>query len=368
MQQDFVDATTGFRPTTSFLMAAKNMLANLPQNASVSLLLFDIDHLQRRHGSISWEVAKLADFMDSCLPNDAIAGRVGPDEIAVVVHGDEVVAKQLAEEVRTRVAIEFSKYDAKTTISVGIRTGSAATTRTESLMKDASRCLIAAKACGRNCSVTWSELEDQALDLQLPLSVLHMENETRVTLERIADNIVCKVRRLYREYGEKAERDPLTGLNNRGSFDARLTREFESARKYNQPLTIGIIDADHFGKFNKHYTLTVGDAALRVLADVLRQTIRDADWVARYGGEEFCVVMPNTTAEEGCQVLERIRVMVADRGIPTNEGDMVRITVSGGVAELKESDQDVKHFVSRASKQTNIAKSQGRNRIACECG
>jgi two-component system cell cycle response regulator len=249
------------------------------------------------------------------------------------------------------------------TVSIGIASGTTAS-RIDSLTLDAHRCLTAAKAHGRNRVVAWNDLRRQADELDIPISLLQMEDETRVVLEEIADRVAFKARALYRQYSEQARIDPLTGLVNRGGFDSRMQREFENAHKHGTLLTIGMIDVDDFGALNKQYSLVTGDAALRIMGDVLTSTVRSVDWVARYGGEEFCVVMPNTTVAEGEEVMERIRVAVAQHPIPTDDGRTIRITISAGVAQLMESDRDVEDFISRASRQTNVAKRSGKNQIS----
>ncbi len=359
------DPATGLLSRLEFDIAARDLIRHAGPEEAISVLLIDIDSVQRRGGRLSREIAQLARVLASELPSDVLVGRVGPDEFAVALQATGPAAKILAEALRLSAAAALADREGSRpiTVSIGVASGHG-DARIESLMHDAERCLIAAKANGRNRSCTWAELQQQARLLDLPVSLLHLEHETRVELERIADKVAYKTRRMHRHFRELAECNPLTGLNNRGSFDERMKREIDNARKHGTPLSVCILDADDFGNINKNYNVTTGDAALRVLADVLRQTIRSVDWVARYGGEEFCVVMPNTTKEEALQVVERIRVSAAERGIPTHEGDTIRVTVSGGVAELGDRDADQDAFIARASLRLNEAKRAGKNRIS----
>jgi len=358
------DPATGFLTRLEFDLAASGAIASSSRTRSVSVLVLHIDFLHRRHGRLSWELSTLAELVEPCLPDAALVARTGQDELTILIFAGEILAGQLAEEIRVAVETGFAEKSSDgVTVSIGIASGTS-DSRVDSLTLDAHRCLIAAKAKGRNRTVSWGELRRQADELDVPMSLLQMEDETRVVLEELADRVAFKARLLYRQYSEQARTDPLTGLTNRGGFDRRMQREFENARKHHTLLTIGMIDVDDFGALNKQYSLVTGDTALRLMGDVLRNTVRSVDWVARYGGEEFCVVMPNTTVDEGHEVMERIRVAVNQFPIPTDDGHSIRITISAGVAQLMDSDRDVEHFISRASRQTNVAKQSGKNQIS----
>jgi two-component system cell cycle response regulator len=170
--------------------------------------------------------------------------------------------------------------------------------------------------------------------------------------------------RTYLDYIHKAETGPLTGLNNRGYLDKRLSREIDNAHKHAIPLSIAILDADDFGRINKIYDYPTGDAALRVIADVLRQETRTTDWVARYGGEGFCVVMPSTSLNDGVIVLERFRQAISERSVPTSKDEPLRVTVSSGAIELAKGESELDELYTRASDALQFAKNEGKNRIA----
>lgn len=164
-----------------------------------------------------------------------------------------------------------------------------------------------------------------------------------------------------------ANLDGLTGLANRRHFDERLDTEWDRARREGTPLSLLLVDVDHFKKFNDQYGHQAGDACLRSVARALiEQARRPADVAARYGGEEFALLLPNTDAT-GCeQVGERIRQAIHDLGIlhalnlPSK-----KVTVSvGGATHLPASEKaHCMSLVEAADKALYAAKESGRDRL-----
>jgi two-component system cell cycle response regulator len=164
-----------------------------------------------------------------------------------------------------------------------------------------------------------------------------------------------------RRLEELARTDPLTGIGNRRSFDAELASRFEHARRYNRPLTLVMIDIDHFKEVNDTFGHQAGDEVLQRIARVLERTTRQSDFVARFGGEEFVVLLPETPLLEGLQVAEKIRAAVAAEDLPT------RVTVSAGVATLPQPHIDSPDaLVAAADAALYRAKESGRNRVEYE--
>jgi diguanylate cyclase (GGDEF)-like protein len=173
--------------------------------------------------------------------------------------------------------------------------------------------------------------------------------------------------RQAQEDKERAERDAmsdgLTGVSNRRWLDDRLPRIMMRHRRDHAPLTVMILDVDHFKKFNDTYGHAVGDHVLRTVATVLASALRPPDSVARYGGEEFVVILPATDLPGGVQAAERVRERVAATSL--DQGDGVRLPpvhVSIGVANLT-ADDTAETLLARADACLYRAKQNGRNRV-----
>lgn len=154
--------------------------------------------------------------------------------------------------------------------------------------------------------------------------------------------------------------DALTGALNRRGLDTRAAEMLEQPA--HRPITLIACDIDHFKAINDRFGHHAGDLVLERIGALLRTNCRAADLVARIGGEEFVLVLPNTIAEEGFELAERLRRLVADvepsRGPP--------VTCSFGVAQLQDLDADVWAGLQRADRQLYAAKHAGRNRTVGE--
>lgn len=160
---------------------------------------------------------------------------------------------------------------------------------------------------------------------------------------------------------DAANTDFLTGLANRRAFEEYATKELESWRRERDPLSIVIIDADHFKKVNDSYGHGTGDDVLRALASAARGQVRDFDCVARLGGEEFVVLLPSTDAVGAQAAAERIRVAVEGLRVTAADGSTVRFTVSAGVAEASREAATLEALLERADAALYEAKRRGRN-------
>lgn len=163
---------------------------------------------------------------------------------------------------------------------------------------------------------------------------------------------------LLEQVQRMADSDALTGLPNRRLFELTLQRELARAMRAGDPLSLLLLDVDHFKAYNDTHGHPAGDAALAVVAEVLTKTCREPDMAARYGGEEFAVVLPGADAERALTVAERLRSAVA--GAPT----AAAITASVGVATLADDALDLEHLVEKADQGLYEAKRSGRNRVA----
>ena len=158
--------------------------------------------------------------------------------------------------------------------------------------------------------------------------------------------------------------DRLTQLFNRGYFDERIEIEVGRARRYRQPLSVAMIDVDHFKLFNDTYGHAAGDAALQLVAARLRRSFRQSDILARYGGEEFIVVLPETDLDGARQKLEMIRQQLAETPFQLPEQEQPgSLTISAGVACLPDDGQHPVELISIADGRLFAAKKGGRNRV-----
>jgi diguanylate cyclase (GGDEF)-like protein len=159
-------------------------------------------------------------------------------------------------------------------------------------------------------------------------------------------------------------RDPLTGVYNRRYLQDRLWSEAAYCRRHGTPLSLILLDIDHFKNINDVYGHAVGDDALRTLASTLLQLTRQEDVLARYGGEEFAVIARGIDRQSSLAFAERIRRSVEAQRIAVASG-LVTFTVSLGVAHSESGDDsDVQALMETADRALYAAKEAGRNRIS----
>ncbi len=155
-----------------------------------------------------------------------------------------------------------------------------------------------------------------------------------------------------------ATEDGLTGLKNHRAFQERLAMEAERARRYGFPLSVVLLDVDHFKQYNDAHGHPAGDAVLRTVAACLSASVREADQVARYGGEEFALILPHTQAADALVVAARCR-----RAIETAAWPDRPVTASVGVATLSPAHSDPAGLIAAADKALYRSKHEGRNRV-----
>lgn len=170
--------------------------------------------------------------------------------------------------------------------------------------------------------------------------------------------------RLFEATRQMAITDPLTGLANHRELYEQLEREMRRAQRYRRPLTLLMLDLDHFKAFNDQYGHLAGDQALRETAEVLRQNSRSVDFVARYGGEEFAIILPETDLERAARQAERVRAAVEGHPyLQVGSEPARRMTVSVGVAALMPQMRETEDLVHDADTALYRAKTGGRNRL-----
>lgn len=165
---------------------------------------------------------------------------------------------------------------------------------------------------------------------------------------------------------EKAFEDQLTGLKNRRFLEEFLSHQVKVARRQDQPLSVLMLDIDHFKYFNDKYGHDAGDLVLKIFAKSVGDCLRESDLAARYGGEEFTVVLVNTGAVKAHEVAERIRDRVSGLELTRiSMADPPRITVSIGVSAFPDQGTDPRELIKAADRALYVAKESGRNRV---CG
>jgi diguanylate cyclase (GGDEF)-like protein len=167
---------------------------------------------------------------------------------------------------------------------------------------------------------------------------------------------------LIHELENLATTDSLTRLHNRRHFLERAEAEFERSKRYQRPLSIFLLDADHFKEINDTYGHDTGDQALRMLASMCRQNLRQLDVIGRYGGEEFVVFLPETSMAKAMEVAERLRAGVEEINLDV-AGDNIHVTVSIGVATATSQTDSIAALINEADRALYEAKRAGRNKV-----
>ena len=157
--------------------------------------------------------------------------------------------------------------------------------------------------------------------------------------------------------------DPLTRIANRGHFLEIATKEFARCRRYGHPVSVWMLDIDHFKVVNDTYGHSAGDLVLQSFVNISQRALRGWDVLGRMGGEEFAVLLPETEPEQSLQAAERLRHAVATAsGFPAGEGE-ARLTVSIGIATADGEDTDLDTLLKRADQALYLAKKTGRDKV-----
>ena len=167
---------------------------------------------------------------------------------------------------------------------------------------------------------------------------------------------------LYEQTKKLSVTDGLTGITNRPSMDRALWSEFERSVRYNIPLSIVLLDVDHFKAVNDNYGHQKGDEVLVAVASLLQKVCRTNDVAARYGGEEFLMILPQSTSQGAFNIAERVREEMMKISF-AGDGSKFSVTTSCGVAELDTNlMKDTDQLVEVADQALYEAKNSGRNK------
>ncbi len=181
-------------------------------------------------------------------------------------------------------------------------------------------------------------------------------------LEESASHIAIAMKK--EEEAERSIRDELTGLFVKRHFWHELRSHFDAARASGRPLSLMMIDIDHFKRVNDKFGHVTGDTALKGAASVLKKAVRSADLAFRYGGEELSVVLPGATLESAAITAERVRSSIAEAVFLSEEKEVVPVTVSVGVAEMTPEVTSARALVNLADEALYRSKRRGRNRVS----
>lgn len=191
--------------------------------------------------------------------------------------------------------------------------------------------------------------------------VLREHNEALIAADAEKTRLLASLSAQAVELERLSTEDGLTGVFNRRHLDGRLALEWERARRFEHPLSVALLDIDHFKQVNDQYSHASGDEVLRRVAAYLRSHTRQVDVVARYGGEEFAIVFVETSLQVAASVCELLRAGIAalEWGAPL---DALRVTISIGIASQPEV-SSVPELLTLADARLYAAKGGGRNRV-----
>lgn len=197
----------------------------------------------------------------------------------------------------------------------------------------------------------------------LSRSVVRDEAEnTYYFIAQIQD--ITEQKRINEQLSQQAKLDYLTNLPNRRYFMERAEVELDRAKRYSMPLSMLMIDIDHFKNINDTYGHQVGDQVLQQLGRMMPTKLRSVDILGRIGGEEFAILLPDSHLDHAVQVAERIRTSLEQADLVLENGVTVRCTVSVGVAQLNPRDVNLDHLFNEADRALYAAKNKQRN---CVC-
>jgi diguanylate cyclase (GGDEF)-like protein len=179
-----------------------------------------------------------------------------------------------------------------------------------------------------------------------------------------ASSAMSTARALQERYRQHAQTDPLTGLYNRRWMDERLTFEIARSELRDRPLSLMLIDIDHFKNYNDEHGHLAGDLVLQAVAGAIQKALRESDMAVRFGGEEMVVILPGSDESEAAGVAERLHQALAEAEYPVMEAaKLPRVTVSIGIA-MRQPGDDAAGLIRRADEALYRAKNAGRNRTS----
>lgn len=204
----------------------------------------------------------------------------------------------------------------------------------------------------------WYQCRDKALRW-VDGRMVRLEIATDITDKKHAEE---ELKAAKRRAEELARKDDLTGLTNRRAFFEQGKLIFELARRFCHPVSVIMMDIDHFKMINDNYGHAVGDKVLQAVAVPLQRSVRETDIVARIGGEEFALVLPETSLEHAVNLAERLRSEISNLSV-TGEGHQIKLTASFGVVNRRDGAKNIDALLTDADEALYVAKKKGRNLV-----
>ncbi|MDH3688372.1 MAG: GGDEF domain-containing protein [Gammaproteobacteria bacterium] len=204
----------------------------------------------------------------------------------------------------------------------------------------------------------WYQCRDRAIPW-IDGRLVRLEIATDITDKKQAEELLTAAKK-YAE--ELAQKDELTALKNRRAFFEQGNRVSKQAKRFSRPISVIMMDIDHFKMTNDNYGHAIGDKVLQAVAEPLQRLVREIDIVARMGGEEFAFILPETGLEDAANLAERLRSEI-EKLVVTNDGHQIRITASFGVVTCKDGNKNIEALLTDADDALYIAKKHGRNQV-----
>jgi diguanylate cyclase (GGDEF)-like protein len=192
----------------------------------------------------------------------------------------------------------------------------------------------------------------------------HLGRDQALALDSAMRHFALNIKnaRRFQRIQMYADYDVLTGVHNRRHCERRIEEELNHVSRYAQPLSLLMLDIDHFKRINDACGHHAGDAVLRQVASLLTRSIRATDYCARYGGEEFIILMPHTGSKKALHLAERIRKIIAAHSFAEDGDEPLRLTVSLGLACMEpDACKSGRQLLKEADAALYAAKADGRN-------
>lgn len=193
---------------------------------------------------------------------------------------------------------------------------------------------------------------------------IQISTETIIQFDFFDENRKISEQKRY----EMGVKDAVTGAYNKSYFLQRIADEFSFSQRQSQPLSVVMIDIDHFKLINDTYGHLAGDQVLQEVGRIVMDMIREEDVFCRYGGEEFVIIMRNTACQAAVNLAERVRKKIEAARFESLDNQVIKVTISLGAAtNVDKSFRDYVALLGEADKYLYQAKGSGRNRVMAAC-